>query len=522
MRALKDRDHPLLAEAISLWNRHDFERSLFTYERALAADPGNARIIINAARAFYRRNQPRNGWSLLQSLIHAMPEDRRVHLMVGQTLRLLSLPSAAIIAFETARTLGDRTVQTALELAALYEQAGRLDDAEPLVEEALASDPASAWAGLLRGRMLSRRKRFEEAAEAFRALAQRVPADSETASEAWADLAAVLDAMGDPAGASDAIERCKAPQRAADAAAWQAALHVTGRIESMIKDLTAEHTRAWNLRAGDHAGRCPVALLCGFPRSGTTLLEQIVDAHPQVRSVEERDVLAGEIFPTLVHGRPADAPILPILDGLPKKQIGRVRGRYVAALRDWHAAANTDASSAHLDDSTGTVTLDKNPGATPLIPVLRALFPSAPLLVAVRDPRDVVLSCYLRYLRLNPVSVHFLTIERTAAKYAMDMGAWLRLRDRYPSGWIQVRYEDLISDIEGTTRRVLETLNLDWNPGVLNYRDRLSSKIVTSPTYARVREPVTRAAIGRWSRYQSLLAPALPVLEPFVKAFGYP
>jgi tetratricopeptide (TPR) repeat protein len=511
---LTDRDHPLLSEAIKLWDHHEFDRSLFTYERALVADPLNARIVINAARAMFRRNLPGRGETLLRSLLGAMPDEPRMHALVGETYRLMSLPASATSAFMDARRLGDTSVKTTLELAALHEQANRVDDARRLVEEAREREPESGWAALLLGQLLARSKQFEEAASVLDALVKRTDAKSDVACQAWAALAGLHDAAGDYVAAAAAIERCKQPQRLVDGPAWRAAQHVNKRFGEFIHGLTSDDVRGWQERFGSAEVPPGPAMLAGFPRSGTTLLEQILDAHPSVRSIEERDVLAGEIFPSLVHGYPPEAPIGPILASLPRKRIQRARARYVTALSEWSSAAGRSAPAT-------AVLLDKNPGATPMLPILRMIAGSAPLIIAIRDPRDVVLSCYLRHLQLNPLSVNFLTIERTAAKYAFDIGAWLALKKLSPERSIEVRYEDLIADTEGVARRVVEELGLPWDAGVLSYRERLHGKLVTSPTYASVWEPISRRAIRRWERYESLLAPATPILQPFVRTFGY-
>jgi hypothetical protein len=150
------------------------------------------------------------------------------------------------------------------------------------------------------------------------------------------------------------------------------------------------------------------------------------------------------------------------------------------------------------------------------------LFPETCLIVAVRDPRDVVLSCYLRYLPLNSVSVRFLDPQRTAERYALDMTAWLKYREMIDVPWCQIRYEDTVADAEREVRRALDMLGLPWDNQVLAYRQRLmENKRVTSPTYAAVAEPIYTRAIGRWRNYERLLEPAMKTLERFVREFGY-
>ena len=133
----------------------------------------------------------------------------------------------------------------------------------------------------------------------------------------------------------------------------------------------------------------------------------------------------------------------------------------------------------------------------------------------------MVLSCFMLYLPLNPLSVNFLTLERAARKYALDLGAWLKLREMFPAPWLEIRYEDLVTDLPAQARRTLEFLGLPWDATVLKFDERARSKPVLSPTYAAVTQPVHNRAIGRWRHYADYLEPVLPILEPFVRAFGY-
>ena len=111
--------------------------------------------------------------------------------------------------------------------------------------------------------------------------------------------------------------------------------------------------------------------------------------------------------------------------------------------------------------------LDKNPELTMLLPLVARVFPEMRILFAVRDPRDVVISCFVQQLPLNPVSVHYLTLESTAKKYARSMRAWLKIRDMLRNPWIEIRYEDMVADLEGQARKVLEFLGLPWDDVVL-------------------------------------------------------
>jgi len=280
-------------------------------------------------------------------------------------------------------------------------------------------------------------------------------------------------------------------------------------MREMISQFTREHLQRWRDAA---AGMAPqrVALLTGFPRSGTTLLEQLLDAHPDLVSSEERDFVGTELPRVFTTGR-GQAPFLDALNSVSTADIQTQRSRYFAFME--YLLGRPIGGRMHLD---------KNPAYNLTIPLMLRVFPETRLIIALRDPRDVVLSCYLRYLPLNAVSVRFLDVRRTAERYALDMSAWLKLRQIIEVPWCEIRYEDTVADPQAQAQRALATLGLGWDERVLGYRQRLAeTKRVTSPSYEAVAQPIYTRAIGRWKNYASVLEPALEALQPYVREFGY-
>jgi hypothetical protein len=276
----------------------------------------------------------------------------------------------------------------------------------------------------------------------------------------------------------------------------------------MVEALTPESFSRWQtLPTGADTKR--VAVLTGFPRAGTTLLEQVLDSHPDVVSSEEKEVFGAEIFPQLGAGRPPDTPIELILDELTVEQIITARSAYMEAMEGM------------LGEPIGMrLHLDKNPAVNLMIPAMRRVFPELKMVVALRDPRDVIVSCFLRYLPITPVSVCFLTLDRLVDRFVLDMGAWLTMRDMI-GDWIEVRYERTVNDLAGEAGRVVEALGLPWDENVLRYRDRAKHKPVRSPSYEEVARPIFTTSIGRWQNYERHLAPVAAKLAPLIKSLGY-
>jgi hypothetical protein len=168
---------------------------------------------------------------------------------------------------------------------------------------------------------------------------------------------------------------------------------------------------------------------------------------------------------------------------------------------------------------TGKLLLDKNPSLTAQLPVLLRVVPELRALVALRDPRDVVLSCYFQNILLNPTNANFLSFERLAKHDADLMDIWLAVREWEGLAWLETRYEDMVADLEKEGRRVTGFLGLVWHEEQKRFYEK--GRQLYSPTYQDVRRPVYARSVGRWHAYEKHLAPILPALEPYCGKFGY-
>ena len=491
------------------WSTGQRSDALALFTEAVRAEPNNVRAYIMLAGAYAEQFDFDRMEQTFERLIRRAPRHPGVHHYVGETYASLRLPDRAVACFASASRLPGAGPPTWMELASLYERAHRLDEADELIERTVRAGFDLPIVALVRGRIQQRQNRPERAEATFRALIERVPEDSEWSCQAWSELALMKDRQSDFDGAVDAMERCKRTQRAHEDVHWKASEQVHSQMRELMGAVSRDDLRRWRDEAAPLEAR-RTALLTGFPRSGTTLLEQLLDAHPDLISSEERDFIGKELLHSVIGGL-GKMPLLDALNALTADEVSKQRQRYFRFME--YLLGEPVANRMHLD---------KNPAYNLTIPLVLRFFPETRLIVALRDPRDVVLSCYLRYLPLNSVSVRFLDTKRTAERYALDMTAWLRYRDMIEVPWCEIRYEDTVADAEKQARRALDTLGLPWDNQVLDYRQRLlGAKRVTSPTYAAVAEPIYTRAIGRWKNYERLLEPAMKTLEPFIREFGY-
>lgn len=165
--------------------------------------------------------------------------------------------------------------------------------------------------------------------------------------------------------------------------------------------------------------------------------------------------------------------------------------------------------------------IDKLPLNIMHIGLINLVFPDAKIIVALRDPRDSCLSCFMQDFELNSAMIHFLTLDRAVQFYTQVMGAWLHFRDIITLSHITVRYEDTVQNLEFEAKRLFDHLGLDWQSKVLEFYQRAKKRVISTPSYVSVTEPVHTRAMGRWKNYQEQFAALQPVLAPFVEVFGY-
>jgi hypothetical protein len=401
------------------------------------------------------------------------------------------------------------SAETCADLAELYEHLDRLEEASQLVDRALHLDGDCALALLLRARLDRRAGRLEEAENCLR---QLLPKATETFRiRGWYELGAVLDRQGRYDEAMLAVLEAKAilkPQ----APPLLARLEQTRvSLKALQTHLSGDLLQRWIDSVPAPARHPRLVLLCGYARSGTTLLEQVLDSHPDIVSAEETHIFVDHAFEPLKRGLPEDALMLTVLESAQHQALQRSRENYFREV---------ELLLGHPLD--GRLLIDKNPALTFFIPAFIRVFPEVRFLVTLRDPRDVCVSSFLQaQFPLATETAALLTLEGTVEEYCSKMEVWKTMAPLIRNLWLAVRYRDMVQDLESVARRVLDFLGVPWDTRVLRFYEHARQKIVRSITHADVKQPIYKGAVGRWRNYEKHLQPYLNKLEPFVQAFGY-
>jgi len=246
------------------------------------------------------------------------------------------------------------------------------------------------------------------------------------------------------------------------------------------------------------------AFLMGFPRSGTTLLEQVLATHPDIVALEEREVLIDAMQEYLT-------PIGGMI------RLADVDGATLEPFRDsyWKKVREFGVEPA------GKVFVDKHPLSTIRLPLINKMFPQAKIIFARRDPRDVVLSCFRRSFNMNPSMYEFNTIESAARYYVSVMEAGQVYLESLPLDVHFIRYEDLVADFDATTKSLCGFLGIEWTEKLKGFADTARSRPITTPSSTQVGRGLYSEGAGQWRNYDFALKPVLPVLQPWIERFGY-
>jgi tetratricopeptide (TPR) repeat protein len=450
-----------------------------------------------------------------QSFLRTMElarNDVAMLILLGQQYQRLRRMDRVRTCFERAVEANPSSRRALLSLAAWNEKERRLDDAWDCTQRCVERNPLDPEALCTKALLLHRQGRNAEAETLLRDVVARDAPDANTRCALRHLLAVVLNELGQYAEAFKWLGESKMHARqTADVTKlerdYDQAVH---RRRELLAALTPETLQRWRNAGPASPSPYQLAFLGGHPRSGTTLLEQILGAHPRVLASDEPEAFPIEIWNRLDPVVSPRGLTLKQLDDLPASRRAELHQRYFKSL-----LREVDGEPA------AQVILDKNPSPTMALHLWLRVFPELKVIVALRDPRDVVISCYFQNLALTGPNVNFLSLERTVRHYRDVMDVWLRFRGLGGFDWVEVRYDDLVANLKGEGRRVTEFVGLDWHAAQNEYREAARKKFIFAPTYSDVAQPLHNRAVERWRKHAEALEPYQKELAPYCQAFGY-
>ncbi len=485
------------------------EEAASMLERAHAATPGDGEIRANLAQALLRLGRPGEALPHLQA--NAAGGDAVVLKSLGDALLRLGRFHEAIGWYEKALVARPGAAPTLMGLGDALSIVGRSAEARDAFEQILARDPHHAAAHYGLGILLLQQGATEAAQEAFRqaiALAPKVPAFhralAETARFVEGDprLTALEALAGANMPAQDAVELHFALAKAYDdlerraeaAAQWvqgnAAKRSLVAYNEAAVMDVFGVLERMFTADVfADGGGSEMPVFVVGMPRSGTSLVEQMLASHPEMFGAGELTTM-NELVAEGAAG--ADYP-----HTVPSAEIGRALGaRYTTQVTGLAPAAKR--------------IVDKLPGNFLHAGLIRLALPCAKIIHVRRDPLDTCFSCWSK---LFPGGIDYTydlgELARYYKAYERLMAHWRAVLP--PGTMIEVQYEQLVRDFASEARRLVEFCGLEWDTRCLAFHE--NRRTVRTLSQSQVRQPLYQSAIDRWRPYEPWLKPLISALD---------
>lgn len=496
-------EHPQLLHLRSTWLEQQgrpFD-ALADLQRARTIAPAELPVLLALGDLYGKLGQRLDARDAYQAAVDLRPDLAEPKFLLGLALGAIGELTKAAAAYRSVLDLNPAHAPSLGRLASMAAQQGDWEQARALAARALDIDPIDVFAQLAHVRADVQQQQWTSAEAGLDRLL-RLGLSADQLHLALHELGAMRHRQGRHPEAfdawtrgNDAIHRHYAPLYSGPRGA-----------SALVGWLTEYFTKepAWPTAPKPTHPDPPVThvFLFGFARSGTTLLEQVLAGHPDVVAMEEKEVLTAAV--TSYQSSP--------------EKLSALRAAGEAELAPLRAAYWREVRRFGLEPA-GKVFIDKSPFNGLRLPLIARLFPDAKLLFALRDPRDVVFSCFRTPMRPTGLPYELLKIDGAARFYAAYMALTQLYRETLPLDLAITRHEDLLDDIEGEVRRICDFIDLDFRPGMLSFEQ--SARTVSTPSAHQLRAGLNRSSVGQWRHYEEQMTAALAHLAPWVRRFDY-
>lgn len=483
------------------------------FQEALDADPDDI-----AARSFLGQTLCQIGRRLEGiAYLREAGKDLLVHARDGgdishalDIIHLLEQFSDFPGAFELGReavTIAPTNARAYQQLAGAASMTNRPQAALEACAQAMKLAPGATMLRVLMGSLEADAGRYDDALHRLgTALAQGLPVRESF--RARKELARVLDKLGRYAQVFAHLHESAKLAQALPEFSRQPASELIDMIKANRAGFDRPLMGRWATASFLADVPAPVFLI-GFFRSGTTLTQEVLDAHPDVLVADE----VGFIWAVQRELRQ--------IDPSPEDTASKLRKLDAAGVAHLRKAYWQRVHGQFGDTLGGRMLVDKFTMNTIDIGLINTVFPDAKVVFVMRDPRDVCLSCFLQLMVPTAATAHLLSWRGTANFYHHVLDFWTHIRPLMTMRCMEFRYEDAVTDFEATFRRVFQFLGLPWDPAVANFHARAAGKYISSPSRGQVARPLYASSISRWRHYARELESVDDQLRPWVAAFGY-
>jgi tetratricopeptide (TPR) repeat protein len=473
---------------ISLKELRKLDEAVACCRRALELSPDSASACVNLGNALKDQGKLDAAVASYRRATELKPDFAEAHNNLGAALNEQGKLDEAIACYRRTLELNPDHAEAHGNLGSALEETGDLAGAEVAFRAALQRDRRFTYAHYKLAEILGGKLPPQDLAAQRRLLEETDLADAQRLFLHFG-LAQALDARGEYAEAAEHLQRANALELAQWRKRGQG--YNPNEYESLVARMIAVSTPDFfqRVRGFGLESELPVFVV-GLPRSGTTLVEQILASHSQVFGAGESNLVRETM--AAVGGQ--DAESIEGLGRVDRPTAARLAARHLESLRAWNR--------------TALRIVDKTPDNYFFLGLLATLFPRAKLIHCRRDLRDVAVSCWMTHFKELRWANDQQHIVSRFHEYQRMMEHWRKV---LPAPLLEVDYEETVADLEGMAHKLVAWCGLSWEPACLEFHR--ANRPVRTASAVQVRQPVFKTSKGRWKNYQQALAPLFARLK---------
>ena len=507
--------HRHLGDAYS--RLHRLEEAIEPYQKALALKADDAGTVINLGNVFHGLHRYPQSIRLYQQALALQPDNVHVHRHLGASYQRTGQTKKALKCFERALSLRPDYIPARIKLAEVLRELGRAEEALAQVEQVIELKPDETQAHVILALILRELGQAESAIERLERLLgtqpksghlyyqiamlkprqEQIPVIEKLINEPGLPISDTIFchfALGNIFRGSKSYDQAfghflKANGLYRKTYVYDAKEHAL-LIDKLIKVYSKRFFQS-KRRLGS-ASRLPVFIL-GMPRSGTTLVEQIISSHPQVYGAGELQAIS-VIIQTIAQQLEYANTYPECMSLFDREMAEEYSARYLQELA--------------LHCPTATHITDKYPGNYFKIGLIKTLFPDARIIHCQRNPLDCCLSIYFHCIQDWKWSFELTELGQYYLQYQRIMSHWQNL---FPGEIFTVQYEDLVMNQETVSRQLIDYLSLEWDQKCLDFHN--NDRDVRTISNLQVRQPMYKDSMNRWKHYEKHLQPLIEVLQ---------
>ena len=487
---------------IALHHSGHTEDAISVFQKALELDPRFVEASCNLGAVFADLERFEEAIECFERALEHSPDNSVVLANLGNALNGVNRSAEAISALERSIGSDPSNAFAYAKLATLNERLNHLDEAREQIAKAKALDPSNPEIQVMNGIIAGRDKKYKLGISEIEA---GIPAlySPNIICRAHFEAGHLYDRINDTESAfrhftvGNSLIEEKAVCLGVDRNDY--AKEIKANIEH-IKN----NKNDYFISTKNKIKNAPVFIV-GFPRSGTTLIEQILDSHPNIDVLDEKPIVEKtiEYFKESIGDYPKSISLVS------DNNIEQIRGNFYNNINQY------------MEVKEENILAYKMPLNMVHAGFIYKIFPDAKFIFTTRHPCDACLSCFMQHFTLNKAMTHFTSLQSTAEFYASVVGLWQRYSELLPLQWHAIKYESLVESFEESVLKMLKFVGVDWDEAVLAYDKHARGRTVMTPSYSQVTQPIYDSSKERWRRYSKEMEPVLPILEPFIKYHGY-